>query len=47
MFVTDLNSPRRMELIADKLLARKHSSARVEKIIGGNFMRLCSEVWGG
>jgi microsomal dipeptidase-like Zn-dependent dipeptidase len=36
-----------MELIADKLLARKHSTARVEKIIGGNFLRLCGEVWGG
>ncbi|MCX5756027.1 MAG: membrane dipeptidase [Gemmatimonadetes bacterium] len=47
MFVTDLNSPRRMELIADKLLARKHTSARVEKIMGGNFLRLCGEVWGG
>lgn len=46
MFVTDLNSPRRMELIADKLLARKHSTARVEKIIGKNFERLCREVWG-
>ena len=46
MFVTDLNTPRRMELIADKLLARKHSTARVEKIIGGNFFRLCQEVWG-
>jgi membrane dipeptidase len=47
MFVTDLNTPRRMEQIADKLLARKHSTSRVEKIIGGNFFRLCSEVWGG
>ena len=46
MFVTDLNSPRRMEMIADKLIARKHPTARVEKIIGGNFLRLCTEVWG-
>lgn len=46
MFVTDLNSPRRMELIADKLLARGHSEARVEKIIGGNFARLVRDVWG-
>lgn len=46
MFVTDLNSPRRMELIADKLLAKGHSSARVEKIIGGNFARLVHDVWG-
>jgi membrane dipeptidase len=45
MFVTDLNS-RRMEMIAEKLAARGHSSARIEKIIGGNFARLCREVWG-
>lgn len=45
MFVTDLNSPRRMELIADKLLARRHSEARVEKIIGQNFVRLMRETW--
>jgi membrane dipeptidase len=46
MFVKDLNTPRRLEQIADQLLARKHSPARVEKIIGGNWMRLFSEVWG-
>lgn len=46
MFTTDLNTPRRMEQIAEKLAARKHSSARIEKVIGGNFFRLCREVWG-
>ena len=46
MFVKDLNTPRRLEQIADQLLARKHSQARVEKIVGGNWMRLFSEVWG-
>jgi membrane dipeptidase len=46
MFVKDLNSPRRLEMIADQLLARKHSESRVEKIIGANWMRLFSEVWG-
>ena len=45
MFVTDLNTPRRMERIADKLLARGHSEARVEKIIGQNFVRLMRETW--
>ncbi len=45
MFVTDLNTPRRMELIADKLLARRFSEARVEKIIGQNFVRLMRETW--
>jgi membrane dipeptidase len=45
MFVTDLNTPRRMEQIADKLLARRHSTARVEKIIGQNFVRLMRDTW--
>ncbi|HVZ47654.1 MAG TPA: membrane dipeptidase [Gemmatimonadaceae bacterium] len=46
MFTKDLNAPRRMEMIADKLAARGHTAARIEKIIGGNFHRLCREVWG-
>ncbi|MEP7344354.1 MAG: membrane dipeptidase, partial [Gemmatimonadaceae bacterium] len=46
MFTPDFNTPRRMEQIGDRLLARKHSEARVEKIIGGNFARLTREIWG-
>jgi membrane dipeptidase len=45
MFVTDLNTPRRMERIAEKLATRKHGSARIAKIIGGNFVRLMRETW--
>ncbi len=45
MFVTDLNVPQRMERIAAKLLARKHPAARVEKIIGQNFVRLMRDTW--
>lgn len=44
-FVPDLNTPRRLETLADRLLARGHSEARVEKILGGNFARLFREVW--
>lgn len=43
--VGDLNHSRRMELIAAALSSRGHSSARIEKIIGGNFLRLFGEVW--
>lgn len=43
--VEDLNSHRRMELIADGMAARGHSDARIEKVIGGNWMRLFGEVW--
>jgi membrane dipeptidase len=43
--VPELNSHRRMEMIADRLSSRGHSDAVVEKVIGGNWLRLCSEVW--
>ena len=43
--VPELDSPRRMDLIADRLAARGHSSARIEKIIGGNWLRLFGDVW--
>ncbi len=44
--VPELDSPQRMHRLADRLAARGHSSARIEKIIGGNWMRLFGEVWG-
>jgi membrane dipeptidase len=46
-YVPDFNSPRRMELIADALARAGHGSARIEKIIGGNWLRLLGEVWKG
>jgi membrane dipeptidase len=45
MFVSDLNTPRRLERIAEKLAARGHGSARIGKIIGGNFVRLMTATW--
>ncbi|MEJ2237856.1 MAG: membrane dipeptidase, partial [Gemmatimonadales bacterium] len=45
LFVPEINTPRRLEVIADMLLRNKHSEARVEKIVGGNFARLIAEVW--
>jgi membrane dipeptidase len=46
-FLPDLNSADRFARIADLLSARKHSDARIAKILGGNFARLLREVWGG
>lgn len=43
--VQDLNSHRRMELIADGLSQRGHPDDRIEKIIGGNWARLFGELW--
>ena len=34
-------------LIADRLIERGYSENRVEKIVGGNFLRLFREVWTG
>lgn len=44
-YVPDFNSPRRMELVADALAKAGHPAARIEKILGGNWMRLLGEVW--
>jgi membrane dipeptidase len=45
LFANDLNTPRRLETLAGMLLARGHSEARVEKIMGVNLMRLFGEIW--
>ena len=44
-YVPELNTPRRMEQIADLLAARGHAASRIEKILGGNWLRLFGEVW--
>ena len=43
--VPELNSPRRMDLIADAMAAKGHGSARIEKVLGANWVRLFGEVW--
>jgi membrane dipeptidase len=45
LFANDLNTPRRFETLADMLLGRGHSETRVEKILGGNLLRLFGEAW--
>jgi membrane dipeptidase len=44
-YIPDLNTPRKMELIADALLKRGHKSTAVEKILGNNFKRVFGEIW--
>jgi membrane dipeptidase len=44
-YVPELNTPRRLERIADRLLARGHGEGVVRKVVGGNFRRLFGEVW--
>jgi membrane dipeptidase len=45
-FLPDLNQPDRFDRIAFLLSQRGHGDARIEKILGGNFARLFTEVCG-
>jgi len=45
LYVEGMNTPRRMEVAADRLLRRGHSTAVVEKILGANFARVLSATW--
>jgi membrane dipeptidase len=45
LYIPDFNHPRRLEAIAEKLVARGHSSLVVHKVIGGNFHRVFREIW--
>lgn len=46
LVIPELNSPRRLELIAEGLVASGESERVAEKVIGGNFSRVFQEVWG-
>ena len=43
----DLMGPTQFEQLAGMLSARGFKEARIEKILGGNFLRSFEEVWGG
>jgi membrane dipeptidase len=45
-YVIGLNVPRRMEIIADRLLRRGYSAAVAEKVLGANFARVFTQIWG-
>jgi membrane dipeptidase len=45
LFAGDLNTPRRLEALADMLASRGHGDARIEKILGANLLRVLSEAW--
>lgn len=44
-YVPELNTPLRMEMIADLMAARGHGDRVIEKVLGANFARLFREVW--
>jgi membrane dipeptidase len=45
MYVIGLNHNRRPETIADALLKRGYPARVAEKVIGGNFVRVLTEIW--
>ena len=44
-YVAGLNTPRRIEIIADRLLKRGYSAAVTEKVVGANFARVFTQIW--
>jgi membrane dipeptidase len=45
LFANELNTPRRLETLADMLSGRGHSDARIEKILGANLLRVFTDTW--
>ena len=45
-FIPDLQGPDQFRKLADMLLARGHSTERVERVLGLNALRVMREVWG-
>lgn len=45
LFAAELNTPRRLATLAKMLADRRHSATRIEKILGGNLMRVFRETW--
>jgi len=45
-FVDDLRGPDQFRKLYRLLAARGHKPARIDKILGGNFVRYASDVWG-
>lgn len=45
-FVVELSGPGQFRTLADRLAARGHTRARIDKILGGNFLRYARDVWG-
>jgi membrane dipeptidase len=45
IYIPDLNTERKMELIADALLKRGYKSSAVDKILGANFRRAFADIW--
>lgn len=45
IYVVGLNTPRRIEVIADQLLKHGYPATVAEKVVGANFARVFTEIW--
>jgi membrane dipeptidase len=45
LFASDLNTPQRFVTLSERLLARGHGEARVQKVLGGNLLRVFGDTW--
>jgi membrane dipeptidase len=45
LFANDLNTPRRLETLGQMLADKGHSATRIEKILGGNLVRVFKDTW--
>ena len=44
-YIPEVNTPRKMELVASALLDRGHPTRVVEKVLGANFRRVFGEIF--
>ena len=47
LFANDLNTPRRLETLGQMLADKGHSATRIEKILGGNLLRVFKDAFNG
>jgi membrane dipeptidase len=45
VYIPEMNTPRKMEIITDALLKRGYKSGVVEKVLGANFRRVFKAIW--
>jgi len=44
-YIPDINTPRKLELVADAMLKKGYGERTVEKVLGLNFRRVFEEIW--
>ncbi len=44
-YIPDMNTPRKLEIVADALLKKGYSSRAAEKVLGNNWLRVFRETW--